>query len=55
MQRIALGLGWRNWDVGVEDEENDLINTIEKGVEERNKKSERKKNKDIIKQARNKK
>ena len=55
MQRIALGLGWRTWDVNVENEENELIDTIEKGREARNKKSERKKNKDIIKQARNKK
>ena len=25
MQRIALGLGWRTWDVGVDNEEHDLI------------------------------
>jgi hypothetical protein len=25
MQRIALGLGWRTWDVGTKNEENDLI------------------------------
>lgn len=30
MQRIALGLGWRTWDIEVENEENDLINVIEK-------------------------
>ena len=25
MQRIALGLGWKSWDVGAENEEHDLI------------------------------
>jgi len=45
MQRIALGLGWRNWDVGVENEENDLIDTLmkidestQKKIDKRNKK-----------------
>ena len=55
MQRIALGLGWRTWDIGVENEENDLVDTIEEGIEKRNKANERKNNKDIIKQALNKK
>ena len=39
MQRVALGLGWRTWDVEVENEENDLIEVIEK----RKKKKEKKK------------
>ena len=31
-QRIALGLGWKTWDVGAENEENDLIKEKAKGV-----------------------
>ena len=30
MQRIALALGWKTWDVGSENEENDLIKTTAK-------------------------
>jgi hypothetical protein len=29
-QRLALGLGWRNWDVGARVEEHDLIKTVAK-------------------------
>jgi hypothetical protein len=38
MQRVALGLGWRTWDVGVENEENELIDVIEKRKKAREKK-----------------
>ena len=30
-QRIALGLGWRTWDVGAKNEEDDLLKVIIKG------------------------
>jgi len=39
-QRLALSLGWRNWDVGAKNEENDLIKIEEK--ENRKKKSKEK-------------
>jgi len=44
MQRIALGLGWRTWDIGVENEENDLIDALTK-IEESTQKKIDKRNK----------
>ena len=44
MQRIALGLGWRTWDIGVENEENDLIDALAK-IEESTQKKIDKRNK----------
>ena len=41
-QRIALGLGWRTWDVGTKNEEFDLIKSAAK-KEEKKKKSNSKK------------
>ena len=29
-QRVALGMGWRSWDVGAKNEEHDLIKTVAK-------------------------
>jgi predicted kinase len=40
MQRIALSLGWRQWDVGTENEENDLVEVIVKSKKKAAKKKE---------------
>lgn len=48
-QRIALALGWKTWDVGVKNEEHDLIETLAKekrkkeGIEKRKKTVRKKK------------
>ena len=39
MQRIALALGWRTWDVGVDNEEHDLIKLQSKENREGTKKT----------------
>jgi hypothetical protein len=41
-QRIALGLGWRTWDVGTKNEEEDLIKIINKEYKKELKKLEKK-------------
>ena len=41
MQRVALGLGWRTWDVGAENEENDLIDVAEKAREAKERKEKK--------------
>jgi len=42
MQRIALALGWRTWNVGAENEEFDLIKMEAKAKKEEDRKEERK-------------
>lgn len=42
MQRIALGLGWRTWDVGAKNEENDLIEATYKSFKEEENKAKAK-------------
>ena len=41
MQRIALSLGWRTWDVSAENEENDLVEIIIKAKNKEDKKKEK--------------
>ena len=41
-QRVALALGWRTWDIGARNEEEDLIKVLEKIKEKNRKKQERK-------------
>jgi predicted kinase len=42
MQRIALGLGWRTWDVGAKNEENDLIKATYKSFKKEENKAKAK-------------
>jgi len=42
MQRIALGLGWRSWDVGTENEENDIIKVEQKAINKAKKAEDKK-------------
>ena len=42
MQRIALGLGWRSWDVGAENEENDIIKVEQKAINKAKKAEDKK-------------
>lgn len=48
MQRIALGLGWRTWDIGVENEENETIDILVKNKNAYKKKLQKRKDKDLI-------
>jgi hypothetical protein len=48
-QRIALGLGWRTWDVGARNEEEDLIKIVEKIRKKAEKKAKKKQEKDLLK------
>lgn len=41
-QRIALALGWKTWNVGAKNEENDLIEVVAKYRNKLNKKAETK-------------
>jgi hypothetical protein len=41
MQRVALSLGWRQWDVGTENEENDRVEVLVKKQNKRKKKASR--------------
>ena len=56
-QRIALALGWKTWDVGVKNEEHDLIETLAKekrkkeGIEKRKETLRKKKKQKEIKDA----
>ena len=45
-QRIALALGWRTWDVGAKNEEEDLIQVFIDLDKKQKKRDEKKKNKD---------
>jgi len=42
MERIALGLGWRTWDLGIKNEEHDQIELEVKERKKREKEEERK-------------
>jgi len=45
MQRIALALGWRTWNVGAKNEEFDLIKMEAKQAKKENRKKERERKK----------
>jgi hypothetical protein len=49
MQRVALSLGWRQWDVGTENEENDIVEIVVKADNKAKKKKQRKLNRDLDK------
>jgi hypothetical protein len=48
-QRIALGLGWRTWDVNSKNEEGDLIKTIVKLKRKQEKEAKKREDKRILK------
>ena len=49
-QRIALGLGWRTWDVGAKNEEFDLIKTVSKSKRKEQSKKKSKQTRETKKQ-----
>ena len=55
MQRVALSLGWRQWDVGTENEENDIVEVLvkkqNKNKKKKNKSKKKSKGKGLTKQS----